>query len=194
MHSFLPKRQYTVGFCFYLVCLLTDFLSQFSLHPAVLPVNRRRLFRLGDLGQPRRYLRHGGREYAATLVLRSIHRIGKRLIHCKGIAHSLKFPCCVSSCTVSTVIVRVRPIPYIIIRNRRISAESFNFSHCQLVHIGIIEDGELVWPLPGHTYISCNSGESDAYGNPGHRGTVVISGWNDSYGNQVLLDNGAGLS
>ena len=129
-------------------------------------------------------------------------------IHCKGIAHSLKFPCCVSSCT---VIVRVRPIPYIIIRNRRISAESFNFSHCQLVHIGIIEDGELVWPLPGHTYISCNSGESDAYGNPGrrgtdipapegtsilaaHSGTVVISGWNDSYGNQVLLDNGAGLS
>ena len=67
MHSFLPKRQYTVGFCFYLVCLLTDFLSQFSLHPAVLPVNRRRLFRLGDLGQPRRYLRHGGREYAATV-------------------------------------------------------------------------------------------------------------------------------
>ena len=62
------------------------------------------------------------------------------------------------------------------------------------MHIGIIEDGELVWPLPGHTYISCNSGESDAYGNPGHRGTVVISGWNDSYGNQVLLDNGAGLS
>ena len=84
--------------------------------------------------------------------------------------------------------------PLHIIRNRRISAESFNFSHCQLVHIGIIEDGELVWPLPGHTYISCNSGESDAYGNPGHRGTVVISGWNDSYGNQVLLDNGAGLS
>ena len=42
------------------------------------------------------------------------------------------------------------------------------------MHIGIIEDGELVWPLPGHTYISCNSGESDAYGNPGHRGTVVI--------------------
>ena len=25
-------------------------------------------------------------------------------------------------------------------------------------------------------------------------GTVLVSGWNDSYGNQVLLDNGAGLS
>ena len=27
-----------------------------------------------------------------------------------------------------------------------------------------------------------------------HSGTVIISGWNNSYGNQVLLDNGAGLS
>ena len=74
-----------------------------------------------------------------------------------------------------------------------------------------VADGELCWPLPGHTYISCNFGDDDAYGNPGHRGTdipapegtpilaahggtVIISGWNTSYGNQVLLDNGAGRS
>ena len=77
--------------------------------------------------------------------------------------------------------------------------------------IGIIEDGELCWPLPGHTYISCNFGDDDTYGNSGHRGTdipapegtpilaahsgtVIISGWNNSYGNQVLPDNSAGLS
>ena len=76
---------------------------------------------------------------------------------------------------------------------------------------GIVEDGELVWPLPGHTTISCNFGDVDAFGHEGHRGTdipapegtpilaahsgtVIISGWNDSYGNQVLLDNGAGIS
>ena len=74
-----------------------------------------------------------------------------------------------------------------------------------------VADSELCWPLPGHTYISCHFGEMDAFGNAGHRGTdipapegtpilaahsgtVLVSGWNDSYGNQVLLDNGAGLS
>ena len=74
-----------------------------------------------------------------------------------------------------------------------------------------VADGELCWPLPGHTYISCHFGEVDAFGNTGHRGTdipapegtpilaahsgtVLVCGWNDSYGNQVLLDNGAGLS
>lgn len=71
--------------------------------------------------------------------------------------------------------------------------------------------GTLQWPLPGYTTISCGFGEPDAiHGEPhkgidipapegtpilaAHDGTVLISGWNDSYGNQVLLDNGAGLS
>lgn len=74
-----------------------------------------------------------------------------------------------------------------------------------------VGDGELVWPLPGYSYISCHFGQADAFGNAGHKGidipapagtlvlaahsgTVMISGWNDSYGNQVLLDDGAGLS
>ena len=76
---------------------------------------------------------------------------------------------------------------------------------------GVIGGSALQWPLPGHTYISCHFGGVDAFGNAGHRGTdipapegtpilaahsgtVLVSGWNDSYGNQVLLDNGAGLS
>ena len=29
--------------------------------------------------------------------------------------------------------------------------------------VGIIKDGELCWPLPGHTTICCNFGELDAY-------------------------------
>lgn len=72
-------------------------------------------------------------------------------------------------------------------------------------------DGSMIWPLPGHTSLTTHFGEADAFGNPGHRGidipapegtpilaahsgTVLICGWNDSFGNQVLIDNGAGLS
>ena len=36
-----------------------------------------------------------------------------------------------------------------------------------------VADGELCWPLPGHTYISCHFGEVDAFGNAGHRGTDI---------------------
>lgn len=59
--------------------------------------------------------------------------------------------------------------------------------------------------------LTTHFGEADAFGNPGHRGidipapggtpilaahsgTVLISGWNNSFGNQVLIDDGAGLS
>lgn len=76
---------------------------------------------------------------------------------------------------------------------------------------GGISAGALLWPLPGYTTISCRFGEPDAIrglphkgidipapeGTPilaAHDGTVLVSGWNDSYGNQVLLDNGEGLS
>lgn len=76
---------------------------------------------------------------------------------------------------------------------------------------GGISAGALQWPLPGYTTISCTFWEPDAIrglphkgidipapeGTPilaAHDGTVLVSGWNDSYGNQVLLDNGAGLS
>ncbi|MDY5945831.1 MAG: M23 family metallopeptidase, partial [Faecalibacterium sp.] len=76
---------------------------------------------------------------------------------------------------------------------------------------GVAGSSSLQWPLPGHSVISCHFGEPDAIagrphkgadipapeGTPilaAHSGTVLISAWNDSYGNQVLLDNGAGLS
>lgn len=73
------------------------------------------------------------------------------------------------------------------------------------------EDGQLLWPLPGHSTLTTLFGETDAFGKPGHRGTdiaapegaaivaahagtVLFSGWNDSYGNYVLLDSGAGVA
>ena len=76
---------------------------------------------------------------------------------------------------------------------------------------GDIPAGELQWPLPGYTTISCSFGEPDAIrGQPhkgidipapertpvlaAHDGTVLVGGWNDSYGYQVLLDKGTGLS
>lgn len=74
-----------------------------------------------------------------------------------------------------------------------------------------VVDGSMIWPLPRHTSLTTHFGEADAFGNPGHRGidipapegtpilaahsgTVLICGWNDSFGNQVLIDDGAGLS
>lgn len=74
-----------------------------------------------------------------------------------------------------------------------------------------VGNGSMIWPLPGHTSLTTHFGEADAFGNPGHRGidipapegttilaahtgTVLICGWNDSFGNQVLIDDGAGLS
>lgn len=74
-----------------------------------------------------------------------------------------------------------------------------------------VVDGSMIWPLLGHTSLTTHFGEADAFGNPGHRGidipapegtpilaahsgTVLICGWNDSFGNQVLIDDGAGLS
>ena len=74
-----------------------------------------------------------------------------------------------------------------------------------------VGDGSLMWPLPGHTSMTTQFGEADAFGNPGHRGidipapegtpilaahtgTVLICGWNNSFGNQVLIDDGAGFS
>ncbi len=74
-----------------------------------------------------------------------------------------------------------------------------------------VADGELCWPLPGHTYIPATLVKRTLSVIPGiavqifphrrehpilaaHSGTVLVCGWNNSYGNQVLLDNGAGLS
>ncbi len=64
--------------------------------------------------------------------------------------------------------------------------------------------------LPGHTLYPATSGSGRLRqcwhrgtdipapeGTPilaAHSGTVLVSGWINSYGNQVLLDNGAGLS
>lgn len=67
------------------------------------------------------------------------------------------------------------------------------------------------WPPVKRPHLTHKEPDTLYFGNAGHRGTdipapegtpilaahsgtVLVSGWNDSYGNQVLLDNGAGLS
>lgn len=74
-----------------------------------------------------------------------------------------------------------------------------------------VSAGAISWPLPGYSNITTIFGVDDAFGNPGHKGidiaapewtpiyaahsgTVTLNAWSDSYGNQVVLDNGMGLT